>query len=92
MSQVCRAKLISFCSYQLFPQLSGEITVASPGALDRETMSRVTVLLTATDNGRPPLANTVPITVTLTNINDFSPAFELPSYSVSVPEVRRLAG
>ena len=66
--------------------------MASPSALDRETMARVTVLLTATDNGRPRRASTVPITVTLTNINDFSPVFEFPSYSTSVAEVGCMAG
>ena len=65
----------------------GEITVASPSALDRETTPRVSILLTATDNGVTRRASTVPITVILTNINDFSPMFDAPRYSQSVPEV-----
>lgn len=65
----------------------GEITVASPSALDRETTPRVSILLTATDNGVTRLASTVPITVILRNINDFSPVFDAPTYSQSVPEV-----
>ena len=61
--------------------------MASPSALDRETTPTLTILLTATDNGLSPRAETVPITVVLTNINDFSPEFDMPSYSGSVPEV-----
>ena len=66
---------------------SGEITVATPSALDRETTPTITIRLTATDNGGTRLASTVPITVVLTNINDFSPVFSLPAYSESVLEV-----
>ena len=75
------------CHYTDCILASGEITVASPSALDRETTPTMMIRLTATDNGGTRLASTVPITVVLTNINDFSPVFSLPSYSISVPEV-----
>ena len=50
-------------------------------------MPRINILLTATDSGGERRASTVPITVVLTNINDFSPVFDSPSYSQSLPEV-----
>ena len=65
----------------------GEITVASPSALARETTPMIVIRLTAIDNGGTRLASTVPITVILSNINDFSPVFSSPSYSMSIPEV-----
>lgn len=61
--------------------------MASPSALDRETTPMMMIRLTAIDNGGTRLASTVPITVVLSNINDFSPVFSSPSYSMSIPEV-----
>ncbi len=49
---------------------SGKITVANPAPLDFETNSSLTVEVTVTDNGTPPLSDTETVTINLTNVNE----------------------
>ncbi|XP_010218574.1 PREDICTED: protocadherin-10-like [Tinamus guttatus] len=55
-------------------------------ALDREQQRTHRVLLTAFDGGVPERSGTAHILVTVLDANDNVPAFEQPSYRVSLPE------
>ena len=49
--------------------------------LDHEMLEVISFNVIATDGGSPPLSTAVPVTITLTDINDEEPRFEFPSYS-----------
>lgn len=61
------------------------VMVAQP--LDRETRARYGLLLTATDQGSPPLHASRAFELAVTDANDNAPAFERDTYHASVPEV-----
>ncbi|XP_030000776.1 protocadherin gamma-C5-like isoform X13 [Sphaeramia orbicularis] len=54
--------------------------------LDRETTPEYTVVIKATDAGSPPLSSQITFVVKLSDVNDNSPVFSQPSYSVDIPE------
>ncbi|XP_067261327.1 protocadherin-23 isoform X2 [Chanodichthys erythropterus] len=54
--------------------------------LDREERSNYTLLITASDHGRPPLSSTALLHVTLSDENDNSPSFTRKSYRASISE------
>lgn len=58
--------------------------------LDREERSNYTLLITATDHGRPPLSSTALLHVTLSDENDNSPSFARKSYRASISEGLRV--
>lgn len=62
--------------------LTGEIVTA--GRLDREEQSSYQLVVTVTDTGEITASATVFVTVT--DINDNEPQFEIPSYLVTIPE------
>ncbi|PIK51958.1 hypothetical protein BSL78_11166 [Apostichopus japonicus] len=62
--------------------LTGEIVTA--GRLDREEQSSYQLVVTVTDTGEITASATVFVTVT--DINDNQPQFEIPSYLVTIPE------
>ncbi|XP_077559071.1 dachsous cadherin-related 1 [Haemaphysalis longicornis] len=61
------------------------VMVAQP--LDRETRARYGLLLTATDQGSPPLHASRAFELAVTDANDNAPAFDRDTYHASVPEV-----
>lgn len=54
--------------------------------LDRETINKYDVLITATDNGTPPLTATCKILITVTDANDNDPKFQMDNYEFSIEE------
>ncbi|XP_048187564.1 protocadherin gamma-A4-like [Perognathus longimembris pacificus] len=54
--------------------------------LDREEVSEYDILLTATDQGTPPLSTEMHIALQVTDINDNPPTFSHASYSAYIPE------
>ncbi|XP_067297751.1 protocadherin-23 [Pseudorasbora parva] len=54
--------------------------------LDREEQSNYSLLIIATDHGRPPLSSTALLHVTLSDENDNSPSFTRKSYRASISE------
>ncbi|XP_074529697.1 protocadherin gamma-C5-like isoform X14 [Halichoeres trimaculatus] len=61
-------------------------SLTTAGNLDRETVPEYTVVIKATDAGSPPLSSQTTFVVKLSDVNDNSPVFSQPSYSVDVPE------
>ncbi|XP_006891262.1 PREDICTED: uncharacterized protein LOC102854709 [Elephantulus edwardii] len=55
-------------------------------ALDREQVDSYTITLTATDQGRPPLATETHLSLSVADANDNPPTFLHTAYSAHVPE------
>uniref|UniRef100_A0A673HXY9 Protocadherin-15 n=1 Tax=Sinocyclocheilus rhinocerous TaxID=307959 RepID=A0A673HXY9_9TELE len=78
-----RYRLLSFAS--LFTiNATGSIFTAVP--LDRETRSRYDLIVEASDGAVDPRRTTITLLVEVTDINDNSPVFSQPIYTVNVPE------
>ncbi|KAK2897019.1 hypothetical protein Q8A67_011507 [Cirrhinus molitorella] len=78
-----RYRLLSFMS--LFTiNATGSIFTAVP--LDRETRSRYDLIVEASDGAVDPRRTTITLLVEVTDINDNSPVFSQPIYTVNVPE------
>ncbi|XP_067842781.1 protocadherin Fat 4-like [Heptranchias perlo] len=63
---------------------SGELSVI--GDLDRELVEWVTINVTASDKGQPSQSSSISITAIITDVNDNSPHFTQPIYTVTVDE------
>ena len=63
---------------------TGIITVTS--FLDYELESEYNFLVTASDNGTPPLRTTTALTISIVDENDNAPAFSRQTYVATIPE------
>ncbi|XP_042547813.1 protocadherin alpha-4-like [Dipodomys spectabilis] len=54
--------------------------------LDREETPEISIVLTATDGGKPELTGTVQLHITVLDANDNAPVFDRPLYTVKLPE------
>ena len=54
--------------------------------LDREKVSGYLLTVTARDGGIPPLSDTTDVEISITDVNDNAPTFDLPQYQGSVVE------
>ncbi|KAL8591922.1 hypothetical protein ACOMHN_039975 [Nucella lapillus] len=63
---------------------TGVLTVN--GRLDYEARHNVTLVVRATDSGRPQLSNTTTVFVRIININDNPPVFSKDIYEINLPE------
>lgn len=61
-----------------------QLSTAVP--LDRESISYYHMIATVTDNGPTPLSDTASIFVTVLDINDHYPIFDVTDYSVDLVE------
>uniref|UniRef100_A0A8C7ZKM2 Cadherin domain-containing protein n=1 Tax=Oryzias sinensis TaxID=183150 RepID=A0A8C7ZKM2_9TELE len=55
-------------------------------ALDPELNGRIQLTVIATDQGDPKLSSSVPVAISVEDVNDNAPAFKSPSYTFSVKE------
>ncbi len=54
--------------------------------LDREDVSLYQLNLVAQDRGSSPLSSSVPLTISISDVNDNSPAFSRPSWTFNLLE------
>jgi len=54
--------------------------------LDREEMETYQLQLVAMDNGSAPLSLAVPVTITIIDVNDNPPVFNMSMYALSTRE------
>ncbi|CAK1553844.1 unnamed protein product [Leptosia nina] len=64
---------------------SGIVTLKAP--LDRETQAEVRAIVRAQDGGRPRRSGTAVLRLTVADVNDNPPEFELRQYEAAVPEL-----
>lgn len=69
--------------FSVDPRL-GHLTLARP--LDYETAQRHSLVVTASDQGRPPLSSNLTLVIDVQDVNDNPPVFERTDYAVRVPE------
>ena len=63
---------------------TGRVEVSGP--LDRELQGIYNLTVAARDRGMPPLQDTIHVVVRLQDVNDYTPSFAQPSYSVNIAE------
>ena len=66
--------------------LSGILHLSNDTVLDREMVDRYNLVVIVSDNGSPALSSRANISITVSDINDETPSFNMPSYNVSVNE------
>ena len=60
--------------------------IVTTEALDREDISSYQLMLVAADMTTSPLSTSIPLTVSVLDVNDNRPTFERPSWIFSLPE------
>ena len=63
---------------------SGELLLME--TLDRESYDVISLMVTGSDQGVPPLSSIVSVLITVGDVNDNAPRFTQNVYSASVPE------
>lgn len=75
------------CSFQLSSPSHNKAQLSTIGPLDRESIASYHMIATVTDNGGlNSLSSTADIFVTVLDINDHAPVFDLSSYSIDLVE------
>ncbi|KAM5214051.1 protocadherin alpha-2-like [Hipposideros larvatus] len=72
--------------FKLVSTFKNYYSLVLDSALDRESMSHYTVVVTARDGGSPSLSATASVSVEVADVNDNAPAFAQPEYTVFVKE------
>ncbi|XP_053702205.1 protocadherin-10-like [Synchiropus splendidus] len=72
--------------FQLHSSFKNYYTLVTSGYLDREAVAEYNITLTARDMGSPPLLTRKTILVQVSDVNDNTPQFKQPSYSVYLTE------
>uniref|UniRef100_A0A8C1LAW9 Protocadherin-15 n=1 Tax=Cyprinus carpio TaxID=7962 RepID=A0A8C1LAW9_CYPCA len=78
-----RYRLLSFASLFTINAMGSIFTVVP---LDRETRSQYDLIVEASDGAVDPRRTTITLLVEVTDINDNSPVFSQPIYTISIPE------
>ncbi|KAF6281126.1 protocadherin alpha 1 [Rhinolophus ferrumequinum] len=72
--------------FKLVSTFKNYYSLVLDSALDRESVSAYTVVVTARDGGSPSLSATASVSVEVADVNDNAPAFAQPEYTVFVKE------
>ena len=65
---------------------TGAVTILTNSSIDRETQSLYVILITATDNGDPPLSSSAYVTVVVLDVDDNSPVFTETFANITLSE------
>ncbi|XP_014384475.1 PREDICTED: protocadherin alpha-9-like [Myotis brandtii] len=72
--------------FKLMPTFKNYYSLVLDSALDREKVSHYQLVVTARDGGSPSLSATASVSVEVADVNDNSPLFAQPEYTVFVKE------
>ncbi|XP_004686593.1 PREDICTED: protocadherin alpha-13, partial [Condylura cristata] len=72
--------------FKLVSTFKNYYSLVLDSALDRESVSNYALVVTARDQGSPPLWATASVSVEVADVNDNAPAFAQPEYTVFVRE------
>nr|XP_019595761.1 PREDICTED: protocadherin alpha-12-like [Rhinolophus sinicus] len=78
--------LSPYVPFKLVSTFKNYYSLVLDSALDRESVSDYTVVVTARDGGSPSLSATASLSVEVADVNDNAPAFAQPEYTVFVKE------
>lgn len=84
MTFIIYHKSLSF-SFQL-TSFTNQAQLSTLTALDRESIDSYHMIVTVRDNGPIPLSNTADVFVTVLDVNDHPPVFDVPGYSLDLVE------
>ncbi|XP_057705872.1 protocadherin gamma-A11-like [Corythoichthys intestinalis] len=72
--------------FKLVPSISNYYSLVTTAQLDRELVSDYNITISATDEGSPPQSSTKSLHLSVADINDNPPIFDVESYSAYVSE------
>ncbi|XP_029113257.1 protocadherin gamma-A11-like isoform X11 [Scleropages formosus] len=72
--------------FKLVPSIKNYYSVVTTSELDREIVSDYNITITASDDGSPPLSSSKTIHLSLSDVNDNPPEYDVQSYSAYVSE------
>ncbi|XP_061135331.1 protocadherin gamma-A11-like isoform X39 [Syngnathus typhle] len=72
--------------FKLVPSIKNYYSLVTTGTLDRELVSDYNITIRATDEGSPPLSSSKSVHMSVGDINDNPPVFDMQSYSAYVSE------
>ncbi|KAM8764455.1 protocadherin alpha-10 isoform 9-T9 [Rhynchonycteris naso] len=78
--------LTPYVPFKLVSTFKNYYSLVLDSALDRESVSNYTVVVTAQDRGSPSLSATASVSVKVADVNDNVPTFAKPEYTVFVKE------
>ncbi|MBN3310636.1 FAT4 protein, partial [Amia calva] len=81
-----RCSIQAFVPFKLVPSIKNYYSLVIESGLDREQVSEYNITVTATDEGFPPLSTTRTLHLSVSDVNDNSPAFDQQSYTAYVTE------
>ncbi|XP_066572425.1 protocadherin beta-15-like [Amia ocellicauda] len=81
-----RCSIQPFVPFKLVPSIKNYYSLVIESGLDREQVSEYNITVTATDEGFPPLSTTRTLHLSVSDVNDNSPAFDQQSYTAYVTE------
>ncbi|XP_062332866.1 protocadherin alpha-3-like [Osmerus eperlanus] len=83
---IVRCDVASVVPFKLETNYNNYYSLVVDGPLDRESVSQYNVIITASDEGSPPLSSTSIITVHVSDVNDNVPRFLEPVINIYVKE------
>ncbi|CAN2390808.1 homophilic cell adhesion via plasma membrane adhesion molecules [Pristimantis euphronides] len=72
--------------FKINPAFMADFSLTVNGQLDRETKSQYTVVITAKDEGRPPMSVSTTLIIDLSDINDNAPQFQQSYDTIFIKE------
>ena len=72
--------------FKLIPSIKNYYSLVTTDNLDRELVSEYNITISATDEGSPPLSSVKVVHISIADVNDNPPVFEVQSYSSYVTE------
>nr|XP_005995389.1 PREDICTED: protocadherin gamma-C5 isoform X12 [Latimeria chalumnae] len=72
--------------FKLISSFQDHYSLVTNGVLDRENVSQYNITFTATDSGTPSLSTKKTIVLNVADVNDNSPRFARPEYTVHIQE------
>ncbi|XP_076020940.1 uncharacterized protein LOC143011823 [Genypterus blacodes] len=85
-NQQVRCSIQPNVPFKLVPSIKNYYSLVSTAHLDRELVSEYNIIITATDEGSPPLSSSKTVHLSVADVNDNPPVFEEQSYSAYVTE------
>ncbi|XP_012689519.2 protocadherin alpha-2-like [Clupea harengus] len=85
-NNVVHCQIADASPFKLESSYNNYLSLVVDGPLDRESTSQYNITIKATDEGNPPLSNSIIFTVHISDVNDNAPKFQEPVINVYLKE------